>query len=617
MEEKHKDFAASWDSLEKYNSRGWCEMPSEGVVRKLQGLQHRMAVFSADQPPFEGELKVLLARLPAGDAKLGGGAAALRLRESEDESCLWRLRCDDEVSECLEVLSVPGDDEVYWLLKTPERSHSQPPCRPQRPARPSPSPSAARRPFLARPLLAQNQTRPHSRFPPSRGIWRATPLRLAARSLPTPKRRHDDSSEEEDEDQDELVTGFDQFGVQRHLCGSVATSWIGICVAVMRFECQITRSYEPPHGHIAPRAAFLSLSSGPQLTKARARGTLFLCRLQEKKKPQGPLVIAPLQNRDWRELARRRRNWPSYVPPGGAAGVGADGSVGGLGTRDTINSGLEIKGLQVRTKRVKVEVEADAAGFEVKEEVTEVVKEEVTEVVKEELTEDERAMRALLAGGMEDGGPVIDVIRSAANEARRPATEDDAFKQDVEELPDVATLDDYERVPVAQFGAALLRGMGWKEGQAANKKGRGPVEPWLPQARPALLGIGAKEREVLDDGSGKKNKAVRPEKRYVPVIRKEGEGSEGRSRRPSRSPDRTARSRRTSRSRSPARESSRKNKGKDAERERDRDRREQRERDGDGRRDRRRDERRGSYEHDRERDRRIERSPSRSTSRRH
>ncbi|KAA1478332.1 hypothetical protein DENSPDRAFT_748944, partial [Dentipellis sp. KUC8613] len=349
----------------------------------------------------------------------------------------------------------------------------------------------------------------------------------------TPKRHYDDSSEEEDEDQDELVTGFDQFGVQR---------------------------------------------------------------LKEKKKPQGPLVIAPLQNRDWRELARRRRGGLSYVPPGGAAGVGADGSVGGLGTRDTINSGPEIKGLQVRAKRVKVEVEADATGVEVKE--------EAAEVVKEELTEDERAMRALLAGGTEDGGPVIDVIPSAANLAHRPATEEDAFKQDVEELPDVATLDDYERVPVAQFGAALLRGMGWKEGQAASKKGKGPVEPWLPQARPALLGIGAKEREVLDDGSGKKNKAVRPEKRYVPVIRKEREGSEGRSRRPSRSPDRSARSRRTSRSRSPARESSRRDKGKDAERERDRERRERRERDADERRDRRRDERRGSYEHDRERDRR-------------
>jgi hypothetical protein len=33
-------------------------------------------------------------------------------------------------------------------------------------------------------------------------------------------------------------------------------------------------------------------------------------------------------------------------------------------------------------------------------------------------------------------------------------------------------MEDYERIPVEEFGAALLRGMGWKEGQAIgrNKK---------------------------------------------------------------------------------------------------------------------------------------------------
>jgi hypothetical protein len=29
-----------------------------------------------------------------------------------------------------------------------------------------------------------------------------------------------------------------------------------------------------------------------------------------------------------------------------------------------------------------------------------------------------------------------------------------------------ASLEDYERVPIEAFGAALLRGMGWKEGEA-------------------------------------------------------------------------------------------------------------------------------------------------------
>ncbi|KAG1776112.1 hypothetical protein EV702DRAFT_1113219, partial [Suillus placidus] len=42
------------------------------------------------------------------------------------------------------------------------------------------------------------------------------------------------------------------------------------------------------------------------------------------------------------------------------------------------------------------------------------------------------------------------------------------------------------------------------------------VEPYLPKSRPALLGIGAKEQEVLDDGSKKKRRG--DEKRYVPLV---------------------------------------------------------------------------------------------------
>lgn len=36
-----------------------------------------------------GELKVLVIRLP------GGKYAALRLRDGDNDSCLWKLRCDD------------------------------------------------------------------------------------------------------------------------------------------------------------------------------------------------------------------------------------------------------------------------------------------------------------------------------------------------------------------------------------------------------------------------------------------------------------------------------------------------------------------------------------------
>jgi len=124
-------------------------------------------------------------------------------------------------------------------------------------------------------------------------------------------------------------------------------------------------------------------------------------------------------------------------------------------------------------------------------------------------------------------------------------------------------LDDYNRVPVAQFGLALLRGMGWKEGTAASRKpGKGLVQPYLPEARPALLGIGAKEQEVFDDGSNKKT-SKRPERRYVPVVKqdREGRSSSGRgessrddrARSPRRDNGSTSVSRRSSRSRSPGR----------------------------------------------------------------
>lgn len=168
------------------------------------------------------------------------------------------------------------------------------------------------------------------------------------------------------------------------------------------------------------------------------------------------------------------------------------------------------------------------------------------EEAQEEEDEDKLALRALLAGADSgDSGPQIDIIPT-------PISEQDAYKQDVEELPESASLADYERIPISQFGAAMLRGMGWKEGTAASRKGKGIVQPYIPESRPALLGIGAKEMETLDDGS-KKRGNNRPEKRYIPVVKKDRDGnivSEGEGRKRD-----SERERRRERSTSPRRES--------------------------------------------------------------
>ena len=319
-----------------------------------------------------------------------------------------------------------------------------------------------------------------------------SPLARSATSSPHPSRlaqshvqQQHDSSDEDSAIEDELVTGFDKFGVQR-------------CVSF----------FSPPWQLF-------------QLTKATPAVTNSL---NGEKKEKKPLIIAPLKNKDWRELARKRRNGNQYVIPSAAAVTGKDGSVGGLGTKDTINSGPVLSGLQVKQKAI----------ISVVEEVNIVENAQDVKMEVEE-TEDQKALRAILAeaNGETKDGLVIDIIPT-------PISETDAFKQDVDELPEAATLEDYARVPVSQFGAALLRGMGWKEGTSASRKpGKGLIEPYLPSARPSLLGLGAKEQEVYDDGSKKAGKSKRPDRRYVPVIKQErsdtpSNGTRDRSRSPRR-----------------------------------------------------------------------------------
>lgn len=61
-----------------------------------------------------------------------------------------------------------------------------------------------------------------------------------------------------------------------------------------------------------------------------------------------------------------------------------------------------------------------------------------------------------------------------------------------DELPlngaEEATLDDYDKIPISQYGLAMLRGMGWKEPTENEKKTKLDVGPEL---RPKGMGLGA------------------------------------------------------------------------------------------------------------------------------
>ena len=179
-------------------------------------------------------------------------------------------------------------------------------------------------------------------------------------------------------------------------------------------------------------------------------------------------MIQKQKNRDWREESRRKRGrniLPAEVQAARAGKV-KDGE------GDILNGGPEAYGL---TFVARVEPGAEGNGDVA---TTNGVVEAPVEEVKAAKTEDEEALEALMGEGKKKSTLVLPAVRTEENEggmwngrlAAAGINEDDAFRTDVASRPDSASLDDYAAVPVEEFGAALLRGMGWKEGDVVGKR---------------------------------------------------------------------------------------------------------------------------------------------------
>ncbi|XP_037817815.1 G-patch domain and KOW motifs-containing protein [Lucilia sericata] len=77
-----------------------------------------------------------------------------------------------------------------------------------------------------------------------------------------------------------------------------------------------------------------------------------------------------------------------------------------------------------------------------------------------------------------------------------------------------STLDDYDSIPIQDFGKAMLRGMGWSEPPATkNKKGSLPIDD-TPMVRPKGMGLGA------DKALTKKPLLVAPEANEVLEVKR-------------------------------------------------------------------------------------------------
>ncbi|EMC91305.1 hypothetical protein BAUCODRAFT_39475 [Baudoinia panamericana UAMH 10762] len=224
-------------------------------------------------------------------------------------------------------------------------------------------------------------------------------------------------------------------------------------------------------------------------------------------KDAAPLIIAPQANRNWKEASKRRKQ--RHALPAEAQQEVTEQAIKDL------EASKPQYGLNV-TSRESDGGEPVINGHNIQAEAEttqQAPPESDAEASVKQKTDDEIAMDALLGKTVK-----TDLVLPAVSE-------EEAFERDFREAPDMSSLDDYARVPVDQFGAALLRGMGWKDGEGiGSNKGKKMEKTKLPERRPALLGIGAKEEAAVAQEMGAWGKAARKGaevKIYNPVLLKD------------------------------------------------------------------------------------------------
>lgn len=119
------------------------------------------------------------------------------------------------------------------------------------------------------------------------------------------------------------------------------------------------------------------------------------------------------------------------------------------------------------------------------------------------------------------------VIASTEDTFQRQRDEQDddqkKFEADIEDLPPEISVESkvYEAVPISEFGAALLRGMGWNGGNekdGTNRQNRAPDPTTMP--RPSRLGLGATPK-ILGSGDVPNTHSRRRPRRQDQVQREE------------------------------------------------------------------------------------------------
>ena len=247
-------------------------------------------------------------------------------------------------------------------------------------------------------------------------------------------------------------------------------------------------------------------NAGPQLLSGIDRSTGRAIAANEPEAKQ-PLVITRQKNQDWRAEAAKRKG-KNLLPAEEQA------RRAGKHVQEQVEVDAEKKpayGLLVAQK--SAEERSNGSAYDA---ATATRGEAKTKTV------DEEALEALLGDGKKSSTLVIEHASAPDDPFAGRAGDGNAFKADVNSRPDVPSLSDYAAVPIEEFGKALMRGMGWKEGDELGRSKGAASKPREAKMRPALLGIGAKEvpdgvEELGSWGKGAK-KSRRIDRSYMPLV---------------------------------------------------------------------------------------------------
>ncbi|XP_029912662.1 G-patch domain and KOW motifs-containing protein [Myripristis murdjan] len=117
-----------------------------------------------------------------------------------------------------------------------------------------------------------------------------------------------------------------------------------------------------------------------------------------------------------------------------------------------------------------------------------------SQAVKELIEDSQRQLDKWQNGSQIDYQLTIPLLMQ--NQVPEGFEDGDQVKVDLR--PESSTEADYERIPVAAYGLAMLKGMGWKEGEGIGRTFKQDVKPIEHQLRPKGLGLGADRSAIRD-----------------------------------------------------------------------------------------------------------------------